>query len=82
MQLFQEILAQAINDGKLQIVFQCGEQTVSEITERICYQTLAKIKAIIQDDSLSDPECFAKIEEIVCALEEIGVHCGSRHDFG
>ena len=82
MQLFHEIFAQAINDGKIQITVHCGEQAVAEVIEGICYQAIAKIKAIIQDDSLSDRECFAKIEEIVCVLEEIGINCGNRHDFG
>ena len=45
-------------------------------------QGTAKIKAIIEDDSLEDKECFRKIEEIVCAFEEIGSNGGSRHDFG
>lgn len=35
-----------------------------------------------RDDALSDETCFAKIEAIVSLLEELGVDCGSRHDFG
>lgn len=82
MELFEEIFTQAISSGKIQVTFRGMEDTVAEVMDRICYQTIAKIKAVIQDDSLSDRECFAKIEEIVCALEEIGINCGSRHDFG
>ena len=41
-----------------------------------------KIKAIIEDDSLEDKECFYKIEEIVCTLEDIGCAGLGRHDFG
>lgn len=37
---------------------------------------------ILADDALSDETCFAKIEAIVSLLEELGVDCGSRHDFG
>ena len=40
-----------------------------------------KIKAVIEDDSLTDETCFAKIEEIVCILESVGSGGGSRHDF-
>ena len=82
MELFQNIFLQAVMDGKVQVVFHCGEQTVAEVMENICFQTLAKIKGIVQNESLSDKECFLKIEEIVCALEEIGADCGTRHDFG
>ena len=41
-----------------------------------------RIKAIIEDDSLEDKECFYKIEEIVSALEDIGCVGLGRHDFG
>lgn len=47
-----------------------------------CYQALQKIKAVIQNDSLTDNECFMKIEEIICAFEALGSGGGSRHDFG
>lgn len=49
--------------------------------EMRCYAAVKKIKAVIMDDSLADPECFQKVEEIICALEDIGLACGSRHDF-
>ena len=44
--------------------------------------TLQKIKAIVDDDSLDDPSCFMKIEEVLSALEAIGSDGGFRHDFG
>lgn len=47
-----------------------------------CYQALKKIKAIIDDDSLDDKECFMRIEEVICVLEEVGSGGGTRHDFG
>ena len=52
-----------------------------EIVEMKCYEALQKIKAVIEDDSLGDAECFEKIERIVCSLEAIGSNGGSRHDF-
>lgn len=47
-----------------------------------CYQALCQIREILQDDTLEDPECFYKIEEIVCVLEDLGLDGGSSHDFG
>jgi len=41
------------------------------------YDALEEIKAIIQNDSLSD---FACIEKIVCVLGTYGSSGGSRHD--
>ena len=47
-----------------------------------CYQTLQKIKAIVENDNFDDPECFMKIENIVCTLEGLGSTGGFRHDLG
>ena len=47
-----------------------------------CYRALCKIKQILEDDSLDDPECFWRIEEIVNTLEVLGTDGGTRHDFG
>ena len=55
---------------------------INSLVEMECYRTLRKIKAIIEDDSLEDKECFLKIEEIICAFEAIGSNGGDRHDFG
>ena len=82
MDLFKAIFTQALITGKIQVSFSGMDGTVAEVIEGQCYQALEKIKAIIDDDSLKDPECFHKIEGIVCALEEIGSNGGTRHDFG
>ena len=55
---------------------------INELVEMKCYQTLQKIKAIVENDSFDDPECFMKIENIVCTLEGIGSDGGFRHDLG
>lgn len=82
MELYKEILAHALMCGEIQVTFSGQESDIAQMTEDKCYKTLQKIKAIIEDDSLNDKECFMKIEEIVCVLEEIGSNGGNRHDFG
>ena len=56
-----------------------------------CYRCLASdaasralrsIQEILADDTLDDPECFHRIEAIVSLLEDMGLSCGGRHDFG
>ncbi len=54
------------------------DTTLTEIAHDLCFQTLAKIHGIVTSD-LSDFEC---LEQIVCALEDINLSGGSRHDFG
>lgn len=82
MDLFREILINALMVGDIQVTFNGTGSTVVEAIEGKCYQALKKIKAVIDDDSLGDPECFQKIEEIICILEDTGSTGGSRHDFG
>lgn len=50
--------------------------------EMECFHALAKIKCILEDDSLRDEECFYQIEEIINIFEDLGSECGNRHDFG
>ena len=82
VELYNEILAHALMQGQIQIIFQGQEPDISKIMEDVCYQTLQKIQPIIKDDRLEDKECFVKIEQIICILEENGISCGARHDFG
>lgn len=80
MELYKEILAHALMRGEVEITFP-GECDPAEIVEGECYKALEKIKAVIRDDSLSDEECFMKVEEIVNVLESVGSSGGFRHDF-
>jgi len=78
VELYKELLAKVLEQEAIHVVFPCLNINASEIVELQCYRALKKIKAIIEDDSLSDFMC---IEEIVCVLEEIGSSGSTRHDF-
>ena len=45
-------------------------------------RALLRIRDILADDTLSDESCFQRIEAIVSLLEDLGIDCGGRHDFG
>ena len=45
-------------------------------------RALRNTQKILADDTLDDPECFHRIEAIVSLLEDMGLSCGGRHDFG
>ena len=47
-----------------------------------CYDALRRIRSILTDERLRDPECFQQIEEIVNVFESLGSDGGGRHDFG
>ena len=78
MKLYQEILAQEFANS-LSVALQ---DDLQKIVETKCYQALEEIKKVLDDETLDDPECFHKIEKIVCIFEEMGSDGGSRHDFG
>ena len=82
MELFEQILWRYLAGQRIEISFPDMGIEPEKIVQMQCYQTLNKIKAIIEDDSLEDKECFMKIEQIICTFEEIGVDGGTRHDFG
>ena len=82
MELYKDILSHALIRGEITVTLSSPSRTVSEIVEGECYRALRRIKEILADDSLEDSDCFAKIEEIICALESVGSHAGSSHDFG
>ena len=46
------------------------------------YRLLRGIQEALQDDTLQDPECFWRIEHLVCLFEENGLDAGVRHNFG
>lgn len=84
MELFDEILYRILTErvDRQSLEIPVCTQEILKIVESRCYRALDEIKAVISDDSLTDPECFAKIEKIVCVFEELGSGCASRHDFG
>ena len=75
MELYEEILLHAVKQGKFSLT---ADQTITNA----CYQALLEIKAVLENDHLTDEDCFWRIEEIVRIFEEIGSDAGSRHDFG
>ena len=82
MELLKEILINVLKNEKADVNFPNFSFDLANIVEGKSYMALQKIKAIIEDDSLKDEECFKQIEEIVCVFEAIGSNGGIRHDFG
>ncbi len=80
MELWEEMARYVLRDGgAMQLPVQI--ENLNALLENECYKALKRIKEIVQDDTLDDPHCFWKIEEIVCELERIGSDGGGRHDF-
>ena len=81
MELWQDIFLKLLRDQKMEIAFP-QMPDMEELLTSECYRALQEIHDILKDDTLSDKECFEKIENIVCVFEKIGSNGGGRHDFG
>lgn len=83
MVLYEELLLHLLqSQSRMEITFPDLDISLNVYIESRCYQALQKIRDILRDDSLTDNDCFSKIEAIVCLLEEMGIDTGNRHDFG
>ena len=77
----EQLTAEAIGLEAMRYLKQT--ETIRKIareTEKRATETLEEIRRVLNDDSLEDPECFQRIEAIICAMENGGVHV-NRHDF-
>ena len=79
MGLYEQLILRGLETGELQIVL---SDQGREWLEGKCFHTLQEIQTVLNDDSLDDPECFMKIEQIVEIFEQLGSNGGTRHDFG
>ena len=78
MDLYKELLVNTLAKEEMIVEFPNLKINAQDIIELQCYKILQKIKALVENNSLSDFEC---IEAIVCAFEDIGSSGGNRHDF-
>ena len=77
MDMYQQILCEVIDKE----IIPSLQIDVAKLLELRCYQTILRIREILSDETLEDDACFQKIEEIVCALDDLGIGGGGRHDF-
>lgn len=76
------ILARVLTEAGAAIVVggDDSRQIVRDMVRDRCCRSLWEIQRVLDDDSLSDPACFEKIEGVLSALETLGPG-GGRHDF-
>ena len=80
MELYQELLQQVFQKWVKEISL--PQETILQLVEMESYSILKKIKQILENETLSDPECFMEIENILTVMEESGITVAGRHDFG
>lgn len=77
----RHIYAKALGDLVVSYLEALGCCLVPEVVESRALDTLARVKAILDNDALGDPDCFHRIEAIVETFYSAGLST-SRHDFG
>ena len=82
MEAYRDILAQTLGAEAVRGMVSDLPSEPEVLVEMKCFQAIRRIQEILQDETLNDRECFLRIEEIVCCLEDLGLSCGNRHDFG
>lgn len=82
MELYEEVLIKALSQQRMEVTFPDLRLDAQALVGEKCYRALEEIRDIIRDRSLTDPECYQKIEAIIRALEEVGSSGGVRHDWG
>ena len=80
MELWKELLISGLQNEshKLDCI---NDNVLKQIVESECYKVLLLIKQTVDDETLSDNDCFIKIEQILRLLEQNKIFC-DRHDFG
>ena len=82
MELYEEILVKALSQQHMEVTFPDLKQDAQALVREKYYRAVEEIRDIIRDMSLTDPECYQKIEAIIACLEEMGSDGGARHDWG
>lgn len=82
MDLITQLFTKALENQKITVSFADESFDIQKSLESASVAALGRIREILNDATLEDPECFKKIEAIVCEYEALGLHCGDRHDFG
>lgn len=78
MELYKELLCKEIGWRTLEAFPDIGDN-LAGAADQTALDTLQKIKAVLEDDSLDDFMC---VEAIVLVFESTGISVGYRHDFG
>ena len=78
MQQELRALAKLLVDEGAAVRIDCGGADLNQLMKDRCWQALMEIRAVLDDETLEDPECFQQIEQIVRIYEKLGPGAGAR----
>ena len=66
----KKILASVLSKEESRVTFPCLKaDNANDLLELKCCNALKKIRDILKEDTFDDPECFMRIEKIVCLFK-------------
>ena len=79
MELWRELLINGLqNESTMFDNF--NDNVLIDVIEKQCYKVLEQIKQTLDNEILTDEDCFNKIEKLLHVLEQNGIFC-DRQDF-
>lgn len=78
MELLKEIILSTLYNNKAKVSIDFGDTDIPSILDVESSKRLKEIHRVLCDDTLDDFQC---IENIITIYENIGITCGSRHNF-
>ena len=79
MDLWRELLINGLQNESM-IFDNFNDNALIDVIEKQCYKVLEQIKQTLDNEILTDEDCFNKIEKLLHVLEQNGIFC-DRHDF-
>ena len=79
MELWRELLIKGLENENEKFDF-INDEILKSVLESTCYKVLLQVKQTLDNEKLSDEDCFFKIENILQVLEENKIFL-NRHDF-
>lgn len=77
----KQIYAKALGDLVLSYLDTRGFAPLPHTVETCALETISNIKAVLDDNTLDDSDCYGRIEAIVEEFYRTGLYT-SRHDWG
>ena len=77
-QTARQLCANAIGNYIITYLDCLSDEAIAHMTELCAVQLLRRIKEILDDEALDDPNCFQRIDAIVSAWHEAGLET-DRH---
>ena len=79
MEFVISILAAYLKKEKIEVTFPQLQCSAAEIVNQMSYKMLKRIKDVLEDTTVNDPDCYQQIENIIKCFEMYDITVNNRH---